>query len=524
MRRILFLFVLSCFSLISSAQQVITPDIIYGKLFHDVQMAGVLKDGKTFPDCIPKRNPADIVHDYLGIVNNPPSGFSLKEFVKKNFELPAEAPAYSTAEKNLPRHIKNLWPVLTRKSDRQIAGSSLLPLPYPYIVPGGRFREIYYWDSYFTMLGLKAGGENALIEDMVKNFAWLIDTYGHIPNGNRTYYLSRSQPPFFALMIDLLASVKGDAAYTTYLPQMEKEYRFWMDGSETLKENDAFRRVVKMNDSSLLNRYWDDSTSPRPESYREDIITARTAAGRNKAEIYRNLRAAAESGFDFSSRWFADKKDMATIQTVHIIPVDLNSLLYKLELNIAKGKMMLGDEKLYNEFFRKAQARRNAINKYCWSESLDFYTDYNFKTSRTTDVVSPAGMYPFCLFESRLDYMSLLARKSAVTVRNILLKEGGIVTTGSHTGQQWDSPNGWAPLQWMTIWGFARCGQIGIAREINNRWMKLNEAVFSRTGKLMEKYNVVNINLEAGGGEYKGQDGFGWTNGVYLALLKGDYF
>ena len=129
-----------------------------------------------------------------------PVDFSLKKFAEENFEMPASQQLnYVTREKDVVAHIQSLWAVLKRNPDKPIDGSSLLPLPNPYIVPGGRFREVYYWDSYFTMLGLKESGEIKTIEDMVNNFAFMINTYGHIPNGNRSYYLSRSQPPFFAL-------------------------------------------------------------------------------------------------------------------------------------------------------------------------------------------------------------------------------------------------------------------------------------------------------------------------------------
>lgn len=521
MKQRIFFLLFSCICLISSAQQVLPPDKIYGKLFHDVQMSGIFKDQKTFVDCIPKKDPSEITEDYLKIINNPSIRFSLKLFVESNFELP-DTPRvkYVTQEKDITAHINNLWKVLRREPDKQqVKGSSLLPLPNPYIVPGGRFREIYYWDSYFTMLGLKESGETRMIENMINNFAYLIDTYGHIPNGNRTYYLSRSQPPFFALMIELLASIKGDAVFVTYLPQLEKEYNYWMDGYDKIKPGGAFRRVVKLKDGTILNRYWDDNPVPRQESYRQDIETAEKS-GRKKEEIYRHLRAGAESGLDFSSRWLADKKNLTTIETTNIIPVDLNTLLYKLELTIARAKGMKGDEASSERFRRKADHRLAAIDKYCWSRSLNFYTDYNFRTQKPTNVVSPAGMYPFCLFEKRLDYLSLLARRAATTIKIKLLKDGGVLTTTNHTHEQWDAPNGWAPLHWMTVWGFDRCGQKGLARDIAQRWLNLNKDVFTRTGKMMEKYNVIDTKLEAGGGEYEGQDGFGWTNGVYLKLLQ----
>ena len=520
MKKIFFLPFFFLVFLQLTAQNVQTPDQVYGALFTDVQMSKVFPDGKTFVDCVPKRNPKDIVKDYLAIKNNPAIKFSLKLFVEDNFELP-KAPQlnYITQEKDVVMHIKNLWGVLKRDADKTVEGSSLLALPYPYIVPGGRFREIYYWDSYFTMLGLKESGETDMIENMIKNFAYLIETYGHIPNGNRSYYIGRSQPPFFGAMVQLLASIKGDNVYTTYLAALEEEYNFWMDGATKLKPGQAYRRVVKLKDGTILNRYWDDSNVPRQESYREDVETA-AKSGRNKIEMYKQLRAGAESGIDFSSRWFADRKNIITIQTTNTIAVDLNALLYNLELTIAKAKLIKGDEGSSNEFRKKANTRQVAIDKYCWNKQLNFYTDYNFKTKHILNAITPAGMYPFCFFESKPDYLSLLARKASVDIRMKLLKDGGIVTTVNNTGQQWDAPNGWAPLEWMTIWGLDRCGQKDLAKDIAQRWMKLNNDVFLRTGKLMEKYNVVNTHLDAGGGEYPGQDGFGWTNGVLLALIK----
>ena len=229
--------------------------------------------------------------------------------MEDNFEIPqAVAANYkSDTSEDVVTHIKKLWAVLKRNPDKEVEGSSLLPLPNPYIVPGGRFREVYYWDSYFTMLGLKESGEIKMIQDMVSNFAYLIETYGHIPNGNRTYYLGRSQPPFFSCMVELLAGIQGDSIYQQFLPAMEKEYAFWMDGADKLKAGDAYRRVVRLKNGDLLNRYWDDSMVPRQESWREDYLTAEKS-GRNKIEMYKHLRAGAESGIDFSSRWFTDHK------------------------------------------------------------------------------------------------------------------------------------------------------------------------------------------------------------------------
>ena len=182
------------------------------------------------------------------------------------------------------------------------------------------------------MLGLVESDRLDLAINMVDNFAFLIDTYGHIPNGNRSYYLSRSQPPYFSSMVMLLSEIQGMDSVMRYLPYLHKEHQFWMKGKEELTEqNHTSRRVVRMQDGTILNRYWDDLAEPRPESYREDHELATTIVDQEPEVTYRHLKAGAESGWDYSSRWFKDHQSMETIMTTEIIPVDLNCLLYHLE-------------------------------------------------------------------------------------------------------------------------------------------------------------------------------------------------
>jgi len=351
---------------------------------------------------------------------------------------------------------------------------------------------------------------------MIDNFAYLIDQYGHIPNGNRTYYLSRSQPPFFAAMVELEAARAGAWVYEKRLAQLKREYAFWMDGAESLAPREAHRRVVRLADGEILNRYWDDRDTPREESYREDIETARRA-GRPAAEVYRNLRAAAESGWDFSSRWFADGKTLATIRTIEIVPIDLNSLLYQLERTIARACEVAVDAQCVDEMSARAEARKRAIVKYLWSERLGAFVDYDWRTGAQIEQVSAATLYP--LYFGVAD--AAHARAVARTVRSQLLKPHGIVTTTIETGEQWDAPNGWAPLQWIAIEGLRRYGERTLAATIAQRWVAKNLEVYRATGKLVEKYNV-SAPGAGGGGEYPLQDGFGWTNGVLRRLLA-DY-
>ncbi len=337
------------------AADTLSPADRYQELFVDVQMGWVFDDSKTFVDCAPRDHPERILEAYRR--QRCRAGFDLAGFVHEHFEVFRHSPEAfeSDPDNTLTEHIDRLWDVLTRRPQQHPRRSSLLPLPHDYVVPGGRFTEMYYWDSYFTMLGLHESGQCDLLRAMADNFAYLIDTYGHVPNGNRSYYLSRSQPPVFALMTDLFEE-RGIHRASDYLPQLRKEYAFWMEGAEELRPGDAHRRCVRMPCGLVLNRYWDDRDIPREESYREDVHTARDS-DRPAHEVYRDLRAGAESGWDFSSRWLDDPRRLSSIRTTAILPSDLNAFLFKLEAQIARLSAIKGDEEAADEFRRRAAAR-----------------------------------------------------------------------------------------------------------------------------------------------------------------------
>src|SRR5207237_489082 len=297
----------------------------------------------------------------------------------------------------------------------------------------GRFVEVGYWDWYFSMLGLVQSGRTDLVKSMLDNFAYLITQIGHIPNGNRTYYLTRSQPPYFAAMVGLFAHATDTSQALPYLDALEKEYAFWMDGAESLQPGQFYRRVVRMPDGTILNRYWDDTSEPRPESYRPDVEIGQTLPDSQRASFYRTARATAESGWDFSSRWMRDPKDLRTLETTELIPVDLNSLLYNAEHTIAALRAFrhaAGDADVARRFTQLAERR----------------------------------------------------------------------------------------LEWLAIEGVRRYGRSDLADNAARRWLTLLERTYHATGSMKEKYDVVHLNKKAGGGEYPTQDGFGWTNGVALAL------
>lgn len=487
----------------------------YGsQLFRDVQLKAIFPDSKTFVDATPNRPLKDVQQQYLNEKER--RGFNLEMFVKEHFEMPRDFSAdfRTDTASSMKEHLVELWPVLSREPDKYEQYSSLIPLPEPYIVPGGRFREIYYWDSYFTIEGLMRSGQEEMAQNMVDNFSHLIDSLGFIPNGNRAYYLGRSQPPFYSLMVDKIAGKNRDF-FLSYHDQLLREYQFWMDGRDYLSESNAqIKRVVLLPDGSILNRYWDNYAMPRPESYKEDYELVHHN-NLSPDTTYRHLRAGAESGWDYSSRWFKDHHNLSTIHTTDIIPVDLNALLYHLELKIAQGYNWKEDLERAALYLRKATERKEAIDEYLWDEESMFYQDYDFTARQSTGVFSLAAAYPL--------FFNLASKKQAKSVierlQSDFLQPGGFVTTLNETGEQWDFPNGWAPLQWITVNGLYNYGYGDLGNEAAERWLSRNREVFNATGKMMEKYDVVNTDLLAGGGEYPLQDGFGWTNGIALAFM-----
>jgi alpha,alpha-trehalase len=316
-------------------------------------------------------------------------------------------------------------------------------------------------------------------------------------------------------MVQLLNEAEKEPdALVKFLPALEKEYQFWMKGQEKLTTG-AAHRVVRMSNGSVLNRYWDDNQTPRSESYKEDVELSHQSK-QLPEELFRHIRAAAESGWDFSARWFKSGTEFGTIHTTEIIPVDLNCLMFNLEKTISEAYRISGNATKATAYLSLANQRKSALLHYCWSADKNFFFDYDFKAEQQKDFFSLAGVFPL--------FFQLATPNQAIQVAALLerefLKNGGFSTTLINTGQQWDAPNGWAPLQWVTHVGLKNYGFDDLAREGKRRWFNIVDNVYKATGKLTEKYDVWNPHGEASGGEYPNQDGFGWTNGVYLAMAK----
>jgi len=477
-------------------------------IFENVQKSQIFNDQKDMADAIPLFPISEINRNYE--IEKDKERFDLKEFVLKYFKFDHASSFHRDGKLPIKEHIEKLWDELTRTVYEE--KGTLLKLPKPYIVPGGRFNEFFYWDSYFVMLGLQVSGRIEMMKNIVENCAYLINEFGFVPNASRTYFLSRSQPPYFSLMLDLIfESTNDEKIYSQYFETLEKEYQFWMDGADYLENGNNYRRVVKTQDGDFLNRYFDDENNPRPESYMIDVEDAETSAN---PEFYRNVRAACESGWDFSSRWFADVNSIQTIETLNLAQVDLNCLLLHLEKTLAKASELQNFEEKTNYYNQKAEARKVSIDKYFWNEDEKIYNDFNIKSNNKTSSESIATLYPLFLKLSNQEQANAVSE----TLKEKFLKKGGLITTTKDSGQQWDSPNAWAPYQWLGCLAMKNYGFEELAEEIKNNWCTNVERIYDNTGKLMEKYNAIDTTSIAGGGEYPNQDGFGWTNGVYIKL------
>ncbi|QTL38165.1 trehalase family glycosidase [Pseudoalteromonas viridis] len=476
-------------------------------LFKAVQMQGIFSDSKHFADAIPKVSWEQACAQYEREMPE-----DLAAFVAQHFEFAPQPELAALNATSVKDYISQLWSRLERAPQAGNA-SSLLDLPASYTVPGGRFNEIYYWDSYFTALGLLDAGRTEQVSNMLDNFVSLIARIGHVPNGNRSYYTSRSQPPVTALMVSLLWQTHHrDQAWLQKVTEaLQAEHAFWMAGSDKLNDElSESRRVVRMPCGGVMNRFWDDSAQPRPESYKEDIEAAALLEREHRAAFYRNIRAACESGWDFSSRWLDDPAQLCSINTVQRIPVDLNALLHQLEWQLSECYAALGQAQQSTHFLQLAQQRKRLIQAYLWDKEQGWFMDYHTALQTRTQVMSLAAVVPMFLgLASQLQAEAMMLR-----LEQDFLKAGGLVTTLTETDQQWDSPNGWAPLQWFAVKGLLNYGNQKLATSVARRWLAMLERDFEQHGCLLEKYNVVAPGVRAGGGEYLVQQGFGWTNGV----------
>jgi alpha,alpha-trehalase len=410
-----------------------------------------------------------------------------------------------------------------------ITDHGLLYLPRPYVVPGGRFNEMYGWDSYFIQVGLLRDGEDARARDMVENFLYEIDHYGTILNANRTYFLSRSQPPFLTQMVLGVYRRSRDKQWlASTLPAIEKYHHFWTTGAH-------------LAGRTGLSRYWDFGEGPAPE-----VVSAeKDAQGRNHYELvreyyrthevteydlslyydrrtdrltdlfYKGDRSMRESGFDPSNRF-----GPFSIDIIHHAPVCLNALLYQMELDTAHILVELGRARDAAAWKARAQRRRRAIDRYLWDPRTGLYLDYDFRRGRRRHYEFATTFYPL--------WVGLATPAQARRVRdNLRLFEapGGLLTSTRVSGSQWDAPFAWAPLQQIAVQGLRRYGYEADAARLSRKFIALVTKEFEEHGTIVEKYDVQRRESDVSAGIRFGYSsneiGFGWTNAAFIELLAG---
>ncbi|XP_052783364.1 trehalase-like [Mya arenaria] len=521
-----------------------------GPLLEALQTARLFPDSKTFVDMSLKANPDEVLTAFNNLNDTSRSDpAQLRQFVSRYFEDPdtefetwvsmdyVKNPTFLSEVEDkdynaFGKDLCGIWKHLGRKIKADVRTNqtrySLIYLDKPFIVPGGRFRETYYWDSYWVIKGLLTCGMNTTVKGMLENFVNLVSTYGKIPNGNRIYYTERSQPPLFIPMVDMYLKATGDLEFVREnIDVIEREYLFWIH----------YRSVdLQVGGKKVqLNRFATLIDKPRPESYREDIETAQIAAarGRPASDVYISLASAAESGWDFSSRWFSREYNetsnkslwLSYIDTTDVIPVDLNSILCWNEKILSDLFHQLGNgySGNFTNYKRKHEARQQHIQDVFWDSERGQWFDYwlSLKEHRTS--FYPSNLFPMfvgCFNES--DDTGYRAIKY-LQDNNLLEYKSGVPTSLVETGQQWDFPNAWPPMIDVVITSLERRGTSqarDLALQLANQWIESNYQGYTRTHHMFEKYVVTDVGSRGSGGEYDVQEGFGWTNGVVLDLLK----
>ena len=477
-------------------------------------------------------------------------------------EMPIPADVRSLEQKcharvmNLPKKIVKLGDLMPQA----LATEGLLYLPNPYVVPGGRFNEMYGWDSYFILLGLEADHHEALAKGIVDNFLFEVEHYGGVLNANRTYYLTRSQPPFLTSMIRMVYEDRASFAAT---PEGRAEANAWLAHAYEVAEKDysTWTRPEHKAGVTGLARYYDYGSGPIPEmadasTYYVDVIRALvehpTPAGnaflvkgserpdaaeaarlkltscdvnasvlcmkawfggyRLTRDYYEGDRAMRESGFDPSDRF-----GPFSGATHHYAPEGLNSLLYRYERDMAHFAHLLGNPKDAAHWDRIANARYAAIQRYLWRPKEGVFADYDFVHARASDYAYITSLYPLWAGAATREEVNQIEAKLSLFER-----PGGLSMSNTNTGLQWDEPYGWAPTNWIAVAGLEAFGFRADAARIAKHFDETVDAGFAADGTIREKYNVVegNAQVNVSAGYTQNVIGFGWTNAVYLKFRE----
>lgn len=519
-----------------------------GEMLHRIQLARIFPDSKTFVDMKLMFSPNHTLADFSELMHDTkqnPSREQLASFVGKHFEPGNELENWMPPDFNpsppildtiidpklklFAKNVIGIWAKLGRRVKPDVAQRpelySFISVPNGFIVPGGRFKELYYWDSFWIVRGLLLSDMTETAKGMIENLLYLVNKHGYIPNGSRLYYLGRSQPPLLTAMVASYLSATKDLVWLKrHILTVEKELQYWLDKKKVTVELDGNKYV--------LLRYISDTNSkgPRPESYYEDYTNSRgLPTEERRQEFYEEMKSAAESGWDFSSRWFVTPSsepvgNLTDVHATRILPVDLNSIFAEALQLAGEFRNLLNNRREAQKWWSLAKYWRNSIENVLWDPADGTWYDYDSLARTRRRHFHPSCATPLWARavepENAPKYAERLVRY--LHSSGALDFPGGIPASVLHSGEQWDYPNAWPPLQSILIGGLDMSGYDGavnLAKEQAKLWIRSNYLGYSTYNKMFEKYSAVQPGHQGGGGEYGVQEGFGWTNGVILELL-----
>ena len=522
-----------------------------GPILQAVQDANLYVDSKYFVDMPLKQDPVTTLRDFYQLGDKIKDINILREFVDEHFDEPGHELIETYPDDWVPfphgfqaiedyklrrwaLHLHRIWRDLCRrvKEDVRIHQErySLLYVPHSFIIPGGRFREFYYWDTFWILKGLLFSEMYDTAKGVILNLAYMVEHHGFVPNGGRVYYLIRSQPPLLTPMVYKYFLATGDLDFVReLLPLLEKEHNFWL-----INRMRAY--VDPETKEELFNffQYRVTMKFARPESYREDMELVKDIDNEEKREqVWSNVASAAETGWDFSTRWFAQDgpgmHEIKSIRTWSIVPVDLNAFMCINMRILASFYEITGDFKKMMIHQERYEKMKKAIKELHWNETDGIWYDYDLEKKRhvnTYYVSNALPLYAKCFDDDDNE-------RTPNRVYDYLKREGILnFTKGIPTSlalgsiQQWDKENAWPPMVHMIIEGFRTSGNMKLmkaAELMATQWLLISYNSYSLSYAMYEKYNVSLLGEEFGagsGGEYEVQKGFGWTNGVILDLLQ----
>ncbi|EFP11662.1 CRE-TRE-1 protein [Caenorhabditis remanei] len=525
-----------------------------GPILQTVQDSHMFPDSKHFVDMSLKYDPITTLRHFDELGDRTSDMIILREFVTSHFNPPGselvewfpddwvDFPSnflniHDYHHRRWALHLHRIWKDLCRKVRDDVKHRqdhySLLYVPHPFIIPGGRFLEFYYWDTFWILKGLLFSEMYETARGVIKNLGYMVDNHGFVPNGGRVYYLTRSQPPLLTPMVYEYYMSTGDLDFVMeILPTLDKEYEFWIKNrQEWFTDKDGVKQFPYYQYKAQLK-------VPRPESYREDSeLAEHLQTDAEKIRMWSEIASAAETGWDFSTRWFSQNGDnlhrMDSIRTWSIVPADLNAFMCANARILASLYEIAGNFKKVKVFEQRYTWAKKEMRELHWNETDGIWYDYDIelKTHSNQYYVSNAvPLYAKCYDED--DEVPHRVHDYLERQGVLKFKKGLPTSLAMSSSQQWDKENAWPPMIHMVIEGFRTTGDLKlmkVAEKMATSWLTGTYQSFIRTHAMFEKYNVTPHTEETsggGGGEYEVQTGFGWTNGVILDLLDkyGDQF